>query len=124
MHAAGNARGMNGKHAGFTGGTFFRERENMKGQEMKRTPRPGTKAWKVFIANAMAKAPADRTPQEVVAIRKETTGSVMLTEVDRFAAARELGVRAAHAGITENPFATPSMQQAWEAARLETLKGN
>jgi len=93
---------------------------------MKRTPRPGTKAWKVFIANAMAKAPANRTPQEVVAIRKETTGSVMLTEVDRFAAARELGKRAAAVGYpaTDNPFATPAMQAAWETARLEALKGN
>jgi hypothetical protein len=102
---------MNGHHA-----------ENRKGSNMKRTPRPGTKAWKVFIANAMAKAPADRTPQETVAVRKETTGSVMLSEVDRFEAARELGRRAAAAGITENPFATPAMQVAWEVARAEAIK--
>jgi hypothetical protein len=114
------ARGICGNHAEITGGKNRRPKRNRK---MKKTPRPGTAAWKRFIANAMAKNPADRTPQETVAIRKETTGSVLLTEVDRFAAARELGVRAAHAGITENPFATPSMQQAWETARLETLKG-
>ena len=93
---------------------------------MKKTPRPGTAAWKRFIANAIAKNPADRTPQETVAIRKETTDSVMLSKVDRFEAARELGKRAAAVGYpaTDNPFATPAMQTAWESARLEALKGN
>ena len=87
-----------------------------------KTPRPGTAAWKRFIANAMAKAPADRTPQETVAVRVETTGSVLASLDDRVAKAREVGRLDAVDPNAENPFATDACRAAWEAGRLESLE--
>ena len=86
------------------------------------TPQQSSKAWQTMIANAAARAPSERSPAERAALARESGAAT--SDLARLQSAYALGERAAIAGITANPFASPQFQSMWEAGRQAQLKAN
>jgi len=82
-------------------------------------PKRSGNTWKTMLANAAAKQPADRSPAERAALTNEMPRA--LSDQERLESAHALGMRAAAAGITDNPFTTEQFRLMWEAGRKAGL---